>query len=401
MAVVNSPYVGIARGKLGDGVFYRSKANTVLRGYNPAPQNRRTAPQQVQRSLFSSAVKFFSRGVQNLFMFAFEGKRKNESDYNAFMRYNSQRGIYFGPQQNDNDAYPALGRWVMTRGSLGTLPLLFSEYGIGIRFTGSFPTDGLTTWGAISSALISSGLCQQGDFLTFLFIDTQSRTGNASAPVTVGSSVPNWILRQVTIDATSTVSPTEFGIAMRGNTASRIDLYFAPVSYSPQYIQAGTVVLSRAAGGNVYVSNSELQLNDAASVAYSFGRTASWQLAVLEAWSYEQQSILQGGISENAVSQETTYRLVKSFSTPIATNLLTDQFLQVVPAVSVSQLEQMIVLATNGDNDITADVFENILRVSVDGDPMFDLAPDIDTLGRFNFVEVSDVGPTWTLIDIE
>lgn len=401
MAVVNSPYVGIARGKLGDGVFYRSKANTVLRGYNPAPQNRRTAPQQVQRSLFSSAVKFFSRGVQNLFMFAFEGKRKNESDYNAFMRYNSQRGIYFGPQQNDNDAYPALGRWVMTRGSLGTLPLLFSEYGIGIRFTGSFPTTGLTTWGAISSALISSGLCQQGDFLTFLFIDTQSRSGNASAPVTVGSSVPNWILRQVTIDATSTASPTEFGIAMRGNTASRIDLYFAPVAYSASYIQAGTVVLSRTAGGNVYVSNSELQLNDAASVAYSLGRTASWQLAVLEAWSYEQQSILQGGISENAVSQETTYRLVKSFSTPIANNLLADQYLQVIPAVSLDELESIVNFAASDSADVSWSVSGNSLVVSTGSVDHFALSPDTSVLGKFNFEAVQSEGPTWTLIDIE
>lgn len=301
MAVINSPYVGIARGRLGEGVFSRVKGQTTVRGYNPTPANPRSAPQQSQRAQFSSAVKFFSRGVQNFFKFAFENKLEKESDYNAFMRLNANRGMYFGPVQNDTPEYPALGRFIMTRGSIPSPDYYYvgDDSAFEALFALGSRPDVPTTIGALSSILVSGGY-QQGDVVTFCVIRTDAFSGSPAEPVIEWGNILEWDIRQFTLDVTSTTSLLSLGITA-GVNPNGIAIWFDGQTWDDQYIMAGCVTVSRPSASGLKVSSANLYLNHEADLAYLYGVSESWKLSVLQAWNTSQESILQGSRSVNKI----------------------------------------------------------------------------------------------------
>lgn len=317
MAVINSPQIGIARGKLGDAVYYRSKGNTNARGYNPNTTNRRTVRQQTQRSLFSSAVKFFSRGVQNLFVFAFEDKRTQESDYNAFMRYNAKRGMYFGPDQNEDPNYPALGEFILTQGSLPRVEQIEKNSHIAAVIPSSSTGGNYTTVSELAQALIDNAQnYQNGDILTFLHITTDSRQGSPSEPVILGSDSPQWNLRQLVIDVADERDLSTLGFRAGSSPSGAIEIEAVDLIYENQYISSFAVIHSRLVGGSLRVSDCTLQLSGAAGLALTYGKSATWKAVVDAAWGTEQLSILQGGIASRQ-QREIVPTITNTFTLPI------------------------------------------------------------------------------------
>lgn len=302
MAVINSPQIGIARGKLGDAVYYRSKGNTNARSYNPNTTNRRTVNQQSQRSLFSSAVKFFSRGTQNLFVFAYEDKRTQESDYNAFMRYNAKRGMFFGPDQNENPAYPALGDWILTHGSLPRLDYKRGDDGFEIDVNSFAGAGDISTVGQLSTLLLVAPEWSPGDIFTIVSIGSDSLLGTPTEPVRVGSSEPYWIINQFIVDEADNTNLDDFGLTfhvdgLRSYLTCSVQFPLAIVG-----ITAFAAIHSRNVNGQLRVSDATLIYNHAGNVAIENGRSDSWKEIVLAAWGSEQLSILQGGIASRAAS---------------------------------------------------------------------------------------------------
>ena len=110
--------MGYARGAVGDLVFSRVKGNQVTKARNRQPSNPKTSKQVYQRAKFINAVRFYQRGVQNLFKFAYEDKTAQESDFNAFMRHNTSRAIPVGKNASEESIYPAISNWLTSFGSL-------------------------------------------------------------------------------------------------------------------------------------------------------------------------------------------------------------------------------------------------------------------------------------------
>lgn len=110
--------MGYARGAVGDLVFSRVKGNQVTKARNRQPSNPKTSKQVYQRAKFINAVRFYQRGVQNLFKFAYEDKTAQESDFNAFMRHNTARAIPVGKNASEESIYPAISNWITSFGSL-------------------------------------------------------------------------------------------------------------------------------------------------------------------------------------------------------------------------------------------------------------------------------------------
>lgn len=110
--------MGYARGAVGDLVFSRVKGNQVTKARNRQPSNPKTSKQVYQRAKFINAVRFYQRGVQNLFKFAYEDKTAQESDFNAFMRHNTSRAIPVGKNASEESIYPAISNWITSFGSL-------------------------------------------------------------------------------------------------------------------------------------------------------------------------------------------------------------------------------------------------------------------------------------------
>ena len=110
--------MGYARGAVGDLVFSRVKGNQVTKARNRQPSNPKTSKQVYQRAKFINAVRFYQRGVQNLFKFAYEDKTAQESDFNAFMRHNTSRAIPVGKNASEESIYPAISNWITSFGTL-------------------------------------------------------------------------------------------------------------------------------------------------------------------------------------------------------------------------------------------------------------------------------------------
>lgn len=353
MAVINSPYVGDARGKLGAAVYLRAKGQTLVRGYNPSPLNRRTTSQQSQRAVFSSAVRFYSRGVQNLFTFAFEDRRTKESDYNAFMRYNAKMGPYFGPEQNSNDAYPALAPFIMTRGSLQgkIIHWNITPYVV----FGYMSSDPGSTVAGISRAIINSDSnYQEGDILTFVYINTWRAPGSPSDPYsTQQDEEPEWTIMQLILDTSDTTVLSSPYWRISYDSGEGLRLFGTGTGQGGSFCSGAAFVHSRIRDGKVLVSDSVLSLNQYGNLAYDYSRSETWYNKVMLAWGAEQESILQGAV---AIRQRpTTIEVFTSFDPPISLEDLTvSDYIAIDGNISASDLAQGL-RVYNEDGDI-ADV---------------------------------------------
>lgn len=332
--------LGYARGSVGDVTFSRVKGNQVAKARNRNPANPNTIPQAMQRSLFADAVRFYTRGVQNAFKFAFERKLENESDYNAFMRLNVNRGVRIG--KTPDSMYPAIGDWLVADGSI-TPPIIQdalvstavgdsiigayqvadsapSEHAAGTPLPMSSITLGLsaasapTTIGALSQALKAQfPQLRDGDFVTILLI-SQAFTGtlNDTFPSPSGSGEgivedPAWSFAQFSIDEGSTANVST--IYHSAGTTLSVDVVFdneiaISLSRSSQFvavagdiygsIAAGAVIFSRQTSSGLLVSSAPLSRGYQYKQAVEYCRTKAWEDFVMVDWGAADPAILQG-----------------------------------------------------------------------------------------------------------
>lgn len=332
--------LGYARGSVGDVTFSRVKGNQVAKARNRNPANPNTIPQAMQRSLFSDAVRFYTRGVQNAFKFAFERKLENESDYNAFMRLNVNRGVRIG--KSPESMYPAIGDWIVADGSI-TPPIVGvsnstsvpGDYIVGGYLAGDTapdeyiqgdapPSSGITlgfaatsaptTIGALSTALLAQfPQLRSGDFVTILLI-------SQAFSDTIGDLFPNpsgyneglmedpaWSFAQLIIDESNTdnvstiyhSSGSGLSVGLGANNESFISLYkesvFIPtVGVKYGTIAAGAVIFSRQTSSGLLVSSAPLSQGYRFQQAVEYCRTKSWEDFVMVNWGAADPAILQG-----------------------------------------------------------------------------------------------------------
>lgn len=285
-------FLGYARGSVGDVTFARQKGQQVARARNRKPNNPRSSAQMRQRSRFISAVKFFSRGNQNFFTFAFEDKRATESDYNAFMRYNSANGIWMTKADFDNERYPALGSYIMTRGSLsGIMSNTYSNTNYTALLNAAAPSGAITTVASLSSALLASSSWMAGDIITLVDITTDAEASSSMQPISVGDNAPQWKITQFAINESDTTTLSSLGLTA-GTANGLITLTHAQLTTK---ISAFAIVQSRKNGEGLKVGNSNLVNNAEAQEAYLYGTSMQWTNIVLADWQAREEAILEGG----------------------------------------------------------------------------------------------------------
>ena len=163
--------LGYLRGSIGDITFFRAKGQQLSRARNRAPANPRTVLQMDQRAKMACAVKFFSQVGANFFKYAFEGKKDNESYFNAFVKNNILLGGYIGKQASRVYDFPALGAWQISSGTLPEITAPFPQSVNGVVFSvGTVSGTPITTISELSKALIGSDSSRwrEGDILTCL-----------------------------------------------------------------------------------------------------------------------------------------------------------------------------------------------------------------------------------------
>lgn len=282
-------FLSQARGKVGSVVFSVIRGQQVERVYNAQPANPRTLSQQAQRSLLANMTKFYKRGAQNFFKFAFEDRTIRESDFNAFARHNMQAGVYMPKELYDDNNTPALGKYVVTDGSISTnMKDYFSGdyYGIVVPVA-----DVVATVGSLSSALIAeSPQVVQGDIFTMVLADS-----DFDAEMTPAGSAPTWQIYQFFIDPSdlrplSAVGLTDFGL-VGGDTGRLVGVQIAGIDRA----SFGATIISRNTPDGLKVTKSELKGSAVANVLYDWLRGAYMRQVAATTWGGNPEAILQGG----------------------------------------------------------------------------------------------------------
>lgn len=300
--------LGMSRGSVGDVTFYRSGGSQRARARNRKPANPMTVRQQTQRAKFANAVKFHKQVTSNFFRFAYEDKKANESDYNAFMRHNVGNSGFIGAMASKISSWPALGMWEVTAGSLPEITVSVS--GSNKFFTtGLGVTGNITTVGALSAALIAQGdTWRDGDIFTVLLYRA---TGAASLPTVdtetahaasagylqfIVNSADNTALDTIT----AFVGDVEFGIKVDevdGFQVSGADSSFSN-AWDNDLLQCA-VIHSRNTASGLLVSTQSMVANKPQVITDALTEGGTYYNAVLADWDAAAEAVLQGGGAAN------------------------------------------------------------------------------------------------------
>ena len=299
-----SLFFGNASGKLGQVVLSTVKGQQIARAWQPKVANPKTSQQQLQRAKFANSVKFFKRAQQNLFKFAFEDKRKNESDYNAFMRHNVVSSAVLDRIVYDNFNYPAFAdNWLLSYGSLGEISAENEEGYKEIVFLLELPLGtgevANLTIASASQALVSKYKAINGDFVTLVGIKSRVKTLTEDPVV-----APEWHIMQFVVDTTNTGKLLEY-LEKQDEEAST---FFGKDGREPaniifDYSNDGCawlgIILSRVTANGVKVSTSPLVPNYFAYQIYKESLEYPYRQSALNSWGRSSEPILKGGIAKS------------------------------------------------------------------------------------------------------
>lgn len=299
-----SLFFGNASGKLGQVVLSTVKGQQIARAWQPKVANPKTSQQQLQRAKFANAVKFFKRAQQNLFKFAFEDKRKNESDYNAFMRHNVVSSAVLDRMVYDDYNYPAIANdWLLSFGSLGEISAENEQADKEVVQLLTLPLGtgeiANLTIAAASQALVSNLKAVNGDFITLVGVKSRVKTLTEDPVV-----APEWHIMQFVVDTTNTGKLLEYLEKQDKEASTFFDKDGRePANIIFDYSNDGCawlgIILSRVTANGVKVSTSPLVPNYYAYEIYQKSLELGYRQSALNSWGRSSEPILKGGIAKS------------------------------------------------------------------------------------------------------
>lgn len=307
-----SSYWGTATGKIGNTVVRVRKGVRVESAYQPNVSNPRSGGQVVQRGKFADAVGFYKHAMANFFKMAFEDKKTNETDFNAFMRHNVSRGYVYSRQMvtGGQGALPYIGKWLLSFGSLYNLTIVSEDSGLNL--IGWLPKEdrNTATMGNMFASWIAAGLVQEGDILTVVRIMssadgagydeyTDEALGLLPGFTYTGTLAegmpPLWTVDQYIIksDATGLIKEQRWiTVPTSGNaTINFVDMGNASVDSA----RAAAAIVTRKTANGLLCSTTPLVWNQTAETMMTQMATDNWLEGQRKAWS-SQNVILAGAL---------------------------------------------------------------------------------------------------------
>lgn len=254
MAISRNLYTRGLRQRLGGAVWYTRKGETVARELAANVANPQSTAQMAARVGWNNKVQFYKRSKFWMSWGAFESKKQSWSDYNAFMSANSKKADVAITKELAAAGYAVVADYVVTKGSLPTVNINFSEnrYVSDIYFGENADFDSTATVAELSTMLLehNSGL-QAGDQLSFI---CYLQEGNAAAPTMVCRAF------EMILDTEDTTPVNDiFGdflnLSYQGANGA------LTMAFEGQ--GGATIVVSREVSGSLKVSSQTLVLDDA------------------------------------------------------------------------------------------------------------------------------------------
>lgn len=198
-------FFGLRKGSTKTMTYSVLKGQQITKDRVTDVANPKTQAQMIQRMIFAQAVKFYKQALANFFNFAFESKKVTESDYNAFVRLNVSRAIAVDFDNYNNPAYPSLGNFQVTQGSLQSPECEWADVDSTFNLYCT-STESVATIGQLSSAILAyyPGLVA-GDIVTITHV-VSALDDNAEL---AENAAPTWKIVQFFLDPNDARSCTD------------------------------------------------------------------------------------------------------------------------------------------------------------------------------------------------
>lgn len=283
-----SSYWSTARGKIGNTVVSIVRGQRIEKAYQPVVNNPKTDAQMKQRARFANVVKFYKNATNQFFKFAFEDRKQTESEFNAFMRWNTNAKASILKYAQVKGNYPAVGNnYILTAGSLGEIA--YSRGNNSILYL-ALPSLVATKGniGELSTALMSDYGLEAGDIVTIVRVSTSVTSLTQTNP----AALPKWTIKQFNVQPSSIAQLATVDAEL--SMTSGQGLYLDSVQRNAAYWYA--VIFSRQTTTGLKVSTSPLTGNIIATSLYSAALSIAWISEALTTWGSKGEAILQGAL---------------------------------------------------------------------------------------------------------
>lgn len=274
MAIVNGMWLKGSKKKLGGTVVYESGGRTIQRVLAPEVRNPRTIAQMSVRVRWANIVNLY-KALKPIMKYAFENKKRYQSDYNMLMSLNVSKSTIFLTKQEAEQGACVVSEYDITRGSLPRIT--YENNGIGlvtsnIAMGTKEDITNMTIAKFSQKILNNNGQFREGDQLSFvgLWQSTDDTTG-----------IPFVVLEknEVILDTTNNdylKNYFDVSIIYIDDTTGKNVLVFDMTTGAG----AGTFIHSRTVSGKTYVSSQNLVATKMAGLISSYSSEKQYQNAI-------------------------------------------------------------------------------------------------------------------------
>lgn len=315
MAILNNILRGQLKGRIGTTWFAHaknSKGRPVTRAgsINENPENPKSYKQMDQRARFANSVKFYTRATENFFKFAYEDKKSNESDYNAFMRHNIDRSLVLPKASVDNVLFPALGNnWQLSQGSVSVAKVCFWNYNSTSTPSFILESNGKlegTTVGELSKSMIEYDAYKKGDIVTIVLVSSYVNTYNNETLDDVYTA-PLWQIYQFVVNENDKTQFQEIPHVGHGAFTLNTDTKLQGLVFTLEdkdYSGWGAVVVTRKVNNSIKATTTFLEPNIVARNLAAKYQSQDAINSALATWGAKDAAILKGGVATRTGTED-------------------------------------------------------------------------------------------------
>lgn len=274
MAIVNNFYLRNQKKKLAGAVYYQAMGQTRSRELRTEISNPRTQAQMEQRTKWANLVNFYRVNAPWM-KYAYETKKRNQSEYNKFMSLNVPNARIYIPKSFASQGACIVDAYQMTQGSLPSIEVTYAsnKWKSNLYLPADFTLSQLSTVGEVSAALIQQNpALREGDQISFIRMTQQ---------VNSNTGVPFVVVRK-------------YEVILNSNDF-RPFYDFMPADYIVQVTAAGTsqlavndsgnaggflLILSRTISGKTYVSSQDIIVANNSELIEQYSSAAAQQAAI-------------------------------------------------------------------------------------------------------------------------
>lgn len=261
-------------GRLGEQVFYVVNGETRARKLAAKVNNPRTAQQMEQRTKWANLVNFY-RANRDWMKYAFENKKRNQSDYNKYMSLNVANSRIYLPKSFANQGACVVDAYTMTQGSLPSIETTKTSTGwaTNLYLTDANALPENPTIGEVTRQLLAANpALREGDQISFIRLSQQTN------PVT---GVPYVVVRKYEV--------------ILNSSSVKFFYDYMPIDYivfdggaNPNCIEVNDsgnaggflMILSRTISGKTYVSSQNIVVANNTALIEAYSSSNAQQAAI-------------------------------------------------------------------------------------------------------------------------